>query len=179
MVPHVAGIMAKHLNRMQFLRGDFNAESPFRPPWSKSEAEFTQLCTRCDECIKACPQNIIARGSAGFPEMSFSQAGCDYCQACADVCQILAIEISPGNQAIPWAQKVRFKDNCLSEHGVVCRACGDVCEMRAIRFKLAVGGIALIDFDNTACNGCGECISLCPVNAIEMQQVEQIQENRI
>ena len=25
---------------MQFLRGDFNGELPFRPPWSKKEEEF-------------------------------------------------------------------------------------------------------------------------------------------
>lgn len=170
--------MATRLNRMQFLRGDFNGELPFRPPWSKKEEEFTELCTRCDDCIKACHKNILSRGAAGFPEVNFSQAGCDYCQACADVCQSQAIEISPGNKTYPWVIHARFKDNCLSERGVVCRACGDVCEMRAIRFKLAVGGRAFIDFDASACNGCGECVSLCPVAAIEMQHHVQVQESQ-
>lgn len=174
----LAGIMAQRLNRMQFLRGDFKGELPIRPPWSKSEEEFTELCTRCDDCIAACPQNILFRGTAGFPEVSFSRAGCDYCQACAKACQTQAIEISPSKEFSPWTISARFKANCLSERGVVCRSCGDVCETRAIRFKLAVGGIALIDFDASACSGCGECVSLCPVAAIEMQHSAQIQERQ-
>ena len=163
---------------MQFLRGDFNAELPFRPPWSKSEDEFTERCIRCDDCIKACPRSILSRGVAGFPEVSFSKAGCDYCQACADACQTQAIEISPSNKTAPWFINAHFKNNCLSEQGVVCRACGDVCEMRAIRFKLAVGGMAFIEFDASACNGCGECVSLCPVAAIEMQHLSHVQESQ-
>ena len=174
----LAGIMATRLNRMQFLRGDFKAELPFRPPWSKTEDEFTELCTRCDDCIKACPQNILSRGTAGFPEVNFSQAGCDYCQVCADACQSQAIEVLPGNQSSPWNIRAGFNNNCLSERGIVCRSCGDVCEMRAIRFKLAVGGMALIEFDASACNGCGECVSLCPVAAIDMQHIAQAQESQ-
>lgn len=172
----LAGIMAQRLNRMQFLRGDFNGKLPLRPPWSKSEEEFTDLCNRCDDCIQACPQNILSRGTAGFPEVDFSRAGCDYCQACADACQTQAIEISPSMNSSPWNISARFNDKCLSERGVVCRACGDVCEMRAIRFKLAVGGMELIEFNASACSGCGECVHLCPVAAIEMQQTEQVQE---
>lgn len=177
MVPLLAGRMAERLNRMQFLRGDFKGELPFRPPWSKYEDEFTEFCTRCDDCITACPQHILVRGMAGFPEVRFTKSGCDYCQACAKVCITSAIEISPGNVTSPWNITAMFKDNCLSERGVVCRSCGEACEPRAIRFKLAVGGVALIEFDNTACNGCGECVSVCPVAAIEMQHVEQVQEN--
>lgn len=170
--------MANRLNRMQFLRGDFKGELPFRPPWSKNEDEFTELCNRCDDCIKACPQNILSRGTAGFPQVNFKQAGCDFCQACAHACSTQAIELSPSNEFSPWAIRAHFKDNCLSERGVVCRACGDVCDMRAIRFRLAVGGMALIEFDASACNGCGECVSLCPVAAIEMQHTAQVQESQ-
>lgn len=178
MMSFLAGIMAKSLNRIQFLRGDFKGELPIRPPWSKCEDEFTELCTRCDDCIKACPQNILHRGPAGFPEVNFSKSGCDYCQVCADVCQTQAIAISASNQSSPWNISAAIKNNCLSERGIVCRSCGDVCDMRAIRFRLALGGRAFIDFDVSACNGCGECVSLCPVAAIGMQHNDQVQESQ-
>lgn len=158
---------------MQFLRGDFKGEVAQRPPWSISEDLFTTTCDRCDKCIKACPPRILKRGASGFPEMNFSKAGCDFCQACAQNCPTKAIHLTPSNQDTPWQLAATFKNNCLSENGVVCRSCGDVCETRAIRFKLVVGGAAMIEMNSLQCNGCGECVSLCPVGAIEMKAVDQ------
>ena len=119
--------MTKQLNRMQFLRGDFKAEVVFRPPWAVEESLFTDACDRCDKCIKACPANILKRGTAGFPEVEFSKGGCDFCQACVDICPTQALLIKESNQQRPWNQVATFKDDCLSENGVVCRSCGDVC----------------------------------------------------
>lgn len=164
--------MAKQLNRAQFLRGDFGAEEAFRPPWAIVENLFVELCDRCDACIKSCPPKILKRGTAGFPEVSFQKSGCDYCEACVRSCPTQALQISSDNHHQPWLQVVKFKHNCLSENGVVCRSCGDVCESRAIKFKLIVGGSSLVQLENQLCNGCGECVSICPVQAIEMKHIK-------
>jgi ferredoxin-type protein NapF len=59
----------------------------------------------------------------------------------------------------------------MAAQGVVCRTCGDVCDARAIHFQLRVGGAALPLLDETACTGCGECIAVCPVQAVEIEVV--------
>ncbi len=164
--------MAKQLNRMQFLHGDFKAEAAFRPPWAIEESLFTDACDRCDKCINACPSKILQRGSAGFPEVNYSKGGCDFCQVCVDICPTQALLINQSNKRQPWNQVATFKNNCLSENGVVCRSCGDVCESRAIKFKMTVGGSATVEMNPDECNGCGECISFCPIGAIEMKKLQ-------
>ena len=163
--------MAERLNRAQFLRGDFSAEGAFRPPWAVAEYPFTELCDRCDACIKACPSNLLKRGTAGYPEIEFHKNGCDFCEACARSCPTSAIHISAENHFQPWQLIAKFKHNCLSENGVVCRSCGDLCESRAIKFNMVVGGSALLKLDTSLCNGCGECVSVCPVQAIEIKHI--------
>ncbi len=164
--------MATRLNRMQFLRGDFKGEAALRPPWAIAEDVFVDTCDRCDRCIKACPSNILFRGGAGFPEVNFSQAGCDFCQACVEHCPTQALSLDQSDYEAPWSYVAHVKDNCLSERGVVCRSCGDVCETRTIKFKLVVGGSALLELNTADCNGCGECVSICPVNAIEIKPID-------
>lgn len=160
------------MNRLQFLRGKYKGESAVRPPWSIVENEFVDTCDRCDACIKACHLKIIQRGSAGFPEMNFARGGCDFCMACVQNCPTHAIQLTNENRDDPWQIVAQVNGKCLSQRGVICRACGEVCEMRAIRFKLAVGGSAMIELNTSACNGCGECVSKCPVAAIEMKPLD-------
>jgi ferredoxin-type protein NapF len=169
--------MATQPNRMQFLRGDFSAEGAFRPPWAIMEQAFTDTCDRCDACIKACPPKLLQRGNAGFPEISFQRNGCDFCEACARSCPTQALHITTENHYQPWQLVAKFKRNCLSENGVVCRSCGDVCEGRAIKFKMIVGGSALVQMDASLCNGCGECVSVCPVQAIEMKHIKPFSDS--
>ncbi len=164
--------MATQLNRVQFLRGDFTSEGAFRPPWALAEEAFVELCERCDACIRACPSKLLKPGNAGFPEISFQKNGCDFCEACVRSCSIQALHITRENHQQPWQLVAKFKHNCLSENGVICRSCGDVCEGRAIKFKMLVGGSALVQLDASLCNGCGECVSVCPVQAIEMKHIK-------
>ena len=157
--------MNQKLNRMQFLRGHFHGPPVVRPPWAVEESRFIDLCERCDACIKICHVNIIRRGAGGYPEVDFSHSGCDFCRACTQACASGAL-VRNSNDA--WSIKAHFKSNCLAERGVICRSCSDVCEHRAIRFRMQVGGFSSIEFNAAACTGCGECVSLCPVQAIDV-----------
>ena len=139
---------------------------PLRPPWAIIEHEFIETCTRCTDCVKQCPQNIIRIADGGFPEINVSEAGCDFCQACVQACLPNALNLGI---SVPFNCYATINDNCFSERGVICRSCGEVCEVQAIKFKQVVGGITHVAMETLSCTGCGECISVCPAFAISLQ----------
>ena len=78
---------AIHRSRRALLRGDPTpTEPPLRPPWSVAEDIFTDVCTRCGECLAACPEKILIRGDGGFPGVDFQRGECTFCRACVDAC---------------------------------------------------------------------------------------------
>jgi ferredoxin-type protein NapF len=134
-------------------------------PWALAEEEFLARCTRCNACIDACPEHIVVRGSGGFPEVDFSRGGCTFCGRCADACVPRALDRAAGE---PWVLKATIGAGCLARNRVVCRSCGERCEARAIRFALAAGGVGEPVVDCDRCTGCGACVAVCPVSAIDV-----------
>lgn len=65
---------------------------------------------------------------------------------------------------------VQVADHCLSLSGVACRACEDVCAVRAIRFRPCLGGTDWLSVDAETCTGCGECLPVCPVDALSLKK---------
>jgi ferredoxin-type protein NapF len=134
-------------------------------PWAV--AAFTDVCQRCDDCIKACEVSVLVAGDGGFPTVDFSRGGCTFCGACAEACRHNALD---RQLAQPWTLRAEVLEGCLSAQGITCRACGDACDLRAIRFRLAVGGRAIPELDTSLCNGCGSCIAMCPTHVIQIQE---------
>lgn len=128
---------------------------------------FVASCDRCDDCIRACPERVIRAGSGGFPEMDFSSRGCSLCGECVRVCAGKALKGDPADDK-PWALVAEIAQGCLARRGVVCRSCGEACGDGAIRFRLRVGGAADPLLDRNACTGCGACVGICPVRAVQM-----------
>ena len=91
-IPNLKKNMAiENPSRRQLLRGQFlqslhseNAKiqgiNAIRPPWSVNEADFTDKCTRCGDCILVCETQIIVKGDGGFPEIQFDKGECTFCQ---------------------------------------------------------------------------------------------------
>lgn len=172
-----------NLNRRAFLRG----KSPrvglnaIRPPWAVHASLFIEKCTRCDECITACPEEIISRGDGGYPEINFHQGEgeCTFCAKCADACKSDAFLKLPENRSPdtsikspkPWNMQISFDASCLSLNAVVCRACADNCDEQAIRFRLKLRGISEPQVIQEDCTGCGVCVSVCPVRAIQIKPI--------
>lgn len=154
-----------NLSRRSLLRGRApTTPPPVRPPGALTEAEFTAKCTTCDECVTACPESIVFRGSGGYPEVDFRQGECTFCMRCVDVCADGAL--SEMTQP-PWQLELRVLDSCLARRQVVCQTCADVCEAGAIRFSPQIGSVATPRVDQDTCTGCGACIAACPENALE------------
>jgi len=152
--------------RRAFLRGDIRAQYHRNHlPWKVEN--FTELCTRCDDCIHACEEQVLIRADGGFPGLDFQRGGCTFCGACVSACDTGALQ---DHGQPPWQQTARIGEDCLDTRGITCRACGDACDQGAIRYQLQVGGKAVPQLDQNLCNGCGSCIAVCPIHIIQIQE---------
>jgi ferredoxin-type protein NapF len=168
----MVAVVSAQVSRMQFLRGDFKGkESPMRPPWAINEILFTEVCTKCGECISQCPTHIIKSARASFPVIDFTSGECLFCEQCIDVCKPRALLKS--DKSKPWSIKACIdKDVCIAHKGVECRSCYDPCEARAIMMPPRLGGISIPVISSDNCTGCGACFSVCPVQAVTMGQLQ-------
>ncbi|MTI14823.1 ferredoxin-type protein NapF [Sansalvadorimonas verongulae] len=140
--------------------------APLYPPWSLPAEDFLNACTRCGNCIRQCPESIITTGDGGFPEVNFHKGECTFCGECVSACQAGALIKQHPSQK-PWTYIAHIKDNCLALNGVTCSRCADECESNAIKLNYSVLGISTPSVNSESCTGCGACVSVCPVNAIE------------
>ena len=60
---------------------------------------------------------------------------------------------------------------CLNAAGVVCASCADSCAQRAIIIPLRQR--AAIHVLPELCNGCSDCIAVCPTHAIDLHPARQ------
>ena len=56
-----------------------------------------------------------------------------------------------------------LQDDCLGMQGLRCRACAEACRAEAIAFRSFAGGYAHPELDPTVCDGCGACLTACPL----------------
>jgi len=73
--------------------------------------------------------------------------------------------VSPSPDAI-----ARISRLCLANQGVSCRTCDELCEVDAIRFTPVANRMAAPAISEDACTGCGDCLGVCPVDAIDLRQ---------
>lgn len=145
-----------------------DANAVVRLPWTRGEEHFTDHCTRCDDCIAACPEQIITRGDGGFPHIDFRNGGCTLCAACVDACKE-ALFLPDREPQRAFAFRVAVNEQCFPKQGIECRSCGEACDQQAIRFRFNDRRLAEPHIDTDACTGCGFCIAVCPVDALQRQ----------
>ena len=166
---------------------DPNSPRPVRPPGSVPEEDFLQMCIRCGECFKACPNNVLQplgfeQGLQGLwtPAVNADWAGCESsCNACGQVCPTGAI------LPLPLAEKKKVRmglaivneTTCLPFAGrEACQLCVDECDAagyHAIEFtrvgtEVDADGVPLEGTGYLApvvlpdkCVGCGLCQTRC------------------
>ncbi len=157
-------------SRRALLLGRSQGRAPLRPPWALAEADFVDVCTACGACVERCPEQVLVRGAAGYPVFDPRLGECTFCGDCADACQPRAIDRTATD--VPWRTLASAGDACLPRHGVVCSSCRDACPERAIAFPLSIS-VPTPVIDPARCNGCGACVSVCPVDAVTLMQLEQ------
>jgi ferredoxin len=169
---------------------------PVRPPGSVPEREFLQMCIRCGECFKACPNNVLQalafeQGLEGLwtPAVKADWAGCESsCNACGQVCPTGAIRALPleEKKVARMGLAVVNQQTCLPIAGrEACQLCVDECihaGYNAIEFirvgtQVDESGQPIEDSGFLAprvqaekCVGCGLCQTRCyGINVAEKQ----------
>ncbi|HEY5849241.1 MAG TPA: ferredoxin-type protein NapF [Lysobacter sp.] len=153
-------------SRRALLLGRQAARVPLRPPWALTEADFLAACTGCGACIERCPERVLVRGAGGYAVFDPRLGECTFCGDCADACTPRALDRAAADA--PWHTVAVAGDSCLTRHGVVCSSCRDACPERAIAFPLSTS-VPTPLIDAARCTGCGACVSVCPVAAIDVR----------
>lgn len=142
-----------------------------RPPYGLSESLFQSECPACTHqaCVASCEEKILYIGEDGTAQLSFASGGCTFCDACAEVCTegVLVPEGSVFCERIA-ADFLIHTQACVAHNQVICFSCKEPCIDDAILFNGLFNPV--IDMDR--CTGCGFCISVCPVDAIECTPLE-------
>lgn len=160
-----------------------------RPPGALDEFAFLTACTRCDKCVRACPENAIRKAGPNMglalntPYLDPRSIPCFLCTKlpcvveCEDGALLWPERTLADGTAIEGPKAVRMgtakvKSNLcvtwdtLDREARACRACVDRCPYpeEAIRIDKPEAG-------ETAghpvvvpevCTGCGLCVFACP-----------------
>jgi len=144
------------------------APVPFvRPPGALPEPAFVAACTRCGECVSACPVHAItmlpttAGLAAGTPTLDVASVACIMCETmpCAQACPTPALEVPAwGWRDVRMADVMVDQGRCITWRDVECGICVRVCPVGEDALKLDDRGHPVV---GAACTGCGQCIAAC------------------
>jgi ferredoxin len=167
--------------------GTDGGSPPVRPPGSVPEPQFLDLCIRCGECFKVCPNNVLQpvgfeRGLENLwtPQVVADWAGCEAsCNACGQVCPTGAIRPIrlEEKRVARMGLAIVDENTCLPLAGRgACQLCVDECVAAGYRAieQMMVG--TQVDDDGQPiegsgflapvvladeCVGCGLCQTRC------------------
>lgn len=193
-----AGKVAKAVTDHAAEQARKNAARWIRPPFALDELEFLLACTRCDDCINACPYDIIFPLSAKLgakvaktPGMDLLNKGCHLCEGwpCVVACETDALKLpqlktETGEVSEPDVYGDQYserlvpkiatlfinKETCLPYHGPECGAC-KVCPVEGALTWL----MEKPEINQKLCTGCALCREACIVEpkAITLQSKYQ------
>lgn len=152
-----------------------NAERWIRPPFAKAELDFLLNCSRCGDCIDACPHQVIfpLAISAGAsvvstPAMDIINKGCHLCDdwPCVTACTEKALSFPektdnsqmPKPKDCPPMAKAKINiELCLPYSGPECGACRSSCPVT----DCLIWNNEKPSIKTENCIGCGLCKEAC------------------
>lgn len=145
-----------------------------RPPGALAEADFLAACTRCDECVKACPHWVIRKAGAELGESVASTPivvpgdnPCLFCEnlPCIDACSPGALRRPQAGTPLRIGTAVVREAACYSVQNQPCDYCQTKCPERPRAILVdRPGSPPRVKLD--ACTGCGKCAEICPTGCI-------------
>jgi len=150
-----------------------------RPPGALPEDQFAQTCSRCGECVRACPAECIKLDTkvpheaphvhaglvaGGLPHIIARQSPCVICDdlSCMKVCPTGALKLVESVGQIHMGVAIVDHDRCLrgpSGHKEDCRLCITPCPIGETAIGLDAQGLVEV---RAGCTGCGVCERACP-----------------
>jgi MauM/NapG family ferredoxin protein len=143
-------------------------ERYLRPPGSLPEVAFLAACTRCGDCITACPPFAIRKVptsgglAAGTPYIDITIQACVVCDTmpCATACPTEALTVPPDIwEGYRLAALEFVPERCVTFHGTRCRACADACPVGEEALTIDADGHPVLKQEG--CVGCGICVRAC------------------
>lgn len=135
-----------------------------RPPGALAESDFLAKCSRCGNCVRACPAEairIVPDVGSGAPYIDANLAPCVVCTTleCMLVCPTGALVPTP-MKFIDMGTARWNSNTCLRPRGEDCRICVDECPIGEVAIRLDETGAVRVSDDG--CVGCGVCQNRCP-----------------
>jgi 4Fe-4S ferredoxin len=140
-------------------------------------------CVHCGWCAAVCPKEAIAVEKPFAGEFFRDDQVCQACRTCVDTCPCNALFNREGELGEIVEKVTHRKDACI-----YCGACSVACPVGAITVKkTAIIPVmkkkqafekmilketprptltSVLKTDEEACLGCGNCVIVCPVNAL-------------
>ncbi|MGB7161470.1 MAG: 4Fe-4S dicluster domain-containing protein [Tepidisphaeraceae bacterium] len=138
-----------------------------RPPGALEGKNFTDVCSRCGECVKVCPAQCIkidatgAKGG-GAPYIEPDAMPCVMCEGllCMHTCPSGALRPIP-IQDIEMGTAHWREETCVRSIGENCMICVDQCPMGTAALELNGNRVVVKE---EGCTGCGVCQHYCPTS---------------
>ena len=164
-----------------------------RPPGALDELAFLTQCTRCDKCMRACPENAILKApptaglALGTPYLDPRSVPCFLCTTlpCVAECDDQALvwprllradgTVLEGPRATRMGTAKVKPDLCVTWDGAdrearACRVCVDRCPYPEEAIRIAESGedrtVGHPVVEAEVCTGCGLCVFACPAEPV-------------
>ncbi len=129
-----------------------------RPPGAVEEALFLERCTKCHDCVKACPPGAIVTTHDGTPGIFAATSPCLLCEdfPCVAACATEALLPTEGLRDVRMGIAAIAHRVCTAGQG--CHACVSKCPTNALAMNF---DSLRLELSVEACVGCGMCEAVC------------------
>jgi len=130
-----------------------------RPPGAVDEAMFLERCTKCSDCIEACPPGaILADPQDGTPILFADQSPCLLCEDLPCIAACATDALTPVERIGDVRMGVAVITHRLCTAGQGCHACVSRCPTDALGMDIESLRLTV---SSGSCVGCGICESVC------------------